>query len=424
VRTLLVDNYDSYTYNIYQELSIINGVPPVVVPNDELAWEEICRYLYEERLFDNIVISPGPGSPACPSDIGICLRLLLECKDIPILGVCLGHQALGYVHGAKVVHAAEPVHGRLSEIQHNGCQLFHDIPSGKSSGFKVVRYHSLVIDEESLPKELIPIAWDSSTDTLSFLKNNSDVISDDFDRRHSRKSSLSSFSNNLTNGRTCDEEVASKKVLMGIMHSTRPHYGLQFHPESVAISHGRQIFRNFRKITDEFWRRFKSSSISERMVNYNACMQVPDGSIMFRDIFRSPQYNNVDDINSLSMRKIINRSNTKTGVKYVKLKWRKVECLASEIGGASNIFVKLFGDQNAENTFWLDSCSVEKKRARFSFMGGRGGSLWKQLTFRLSNQSDKTVQSGGYLSTEDACGSITNTYLAAGFFDFLNEVRP
>jgi para-aminobenzoate synthetase len=168
VRTLLIDNYDSYTYNIYQELSIINGVPPVVIQNDDWTWEELCYYLYEENAFDNIVISPGPGSPACPEDIGICLQILLECRDIPVLGVCLGHQALGYVHGAQIVHASEPVHGRLSEVEHNGSQLFHGIPSGRNSGFKVVRYHSLVIDSESLPEVLIPIAW-TSTSTLPFV---------------------------------------------------------------------------------------------------------------------------------------------------------------------------------------------------------------------------------------------------------------
>ncbi|KAM0000997.1 putative aminodeoxychorismate synthase [Helianthus debilis subsp. tardiflorus] len=90
--TLLIDNYDSYTYNRYQVLSVTNGIPPVVVRNDEWTWEEACYYIYEERAFDNIVISPGSGTPVCPTEIGICLRLLLECADIPILGVCLGHQ--------------------------------------------------------------------------------------------------------------------------------------------------------------------------------------------------------------------------------------------------------------------------------------------------------------------------------------------
>uniref|UniRef100_A0A6N2M3G0 anthranilate synthase n=1 Tax=Salix viminalis TaxID=40686 RepID=A0A6N2M3G0_SALVM len=128
VRTLLIDNYDSYTYNIYQELSVVNGVPPVVIRNDEWTWEDVCHYLYEKRAFDNIVISPGPGSPTCATDIGICLRLLLECRDIPILGVCLGHQALGYVNGARIVHASEPVLWRLSEIEHNGSRLFDNSP--------------------------------------------------------------------------------------------------------------------------------------------------------------------------------------------------------------------------------------------------------------------------------------------------------
>lgn len=268
VRTLLIDNYDSYTYNVYQELSIINGVPPLVVRNDEWSWEEICHYLYKERAFDNIVISPGPGSPTCPGDIGVCLRLLLECRDIPILGVCLGHQALGYVHGAQILHAAEPVHGRLSEIQHSGCTLFHGIPSGRNSGFKVVRYHSLVIDAETLPKELIPIAWASSTGTLPYLGNqNSDVTVNLFKSWLKQQSVLEDFRNGDS------EEMPSKEVLMGIRHSTWPHYGLQFHPESVATSHGRQIFKNFRKITEDYWGSLSSSLVNERKVYCNGSRQ-------------------------------------------------------------------------------------------------------------------------------------------------------
>lgn len=269
IRTLLIDNYDSYTYNIYQELSIVNGVPPIVVRNDEWMWEDVRHYIYEEDAFDNIVISPGPGSPTCPADIGICLRLLFECKDIPILGVCLGHQALGYVHGAQVVHAFEPVHGRLSEIQHSGCRLFNDIPSGTNSGFKVVRYHSLVIDAESLPRDLIPIAWTSSTDTLSFLRNEKpDFTLEASESLFNLQTSVSSFSKKFKNRSSWpsnyDEETHGSKILMGIMHSRRPHYGLQFHPESVATCHGRQIFKNFREITEDYWGKLRS----ERKVHY------------------------------------------------------------------------------------------------------------------------------------------------------------
>ncbi|XP_058182816.1 aminodeoxychorismate synthase, chloroplastic isoform X4 [Rhododendron vialii] len=281
VRTLLIDNYDSYTYNIYQELSIINGLPPVVVRNDEWTWEDMYHYLYEEHAFDNIVISPGPGSPTCSADIGICLKLLLECRDIPILGVCLGHQALGYVNGAQVIHASEPVHGRLSEIEHNGCRLFNNIPSGRNSGFKV-----------------------------------------------------------------------------------------------------------------------------------------PQSNRLFRDI---QLMNKLDESNYRTMRNIANPSRQSSHGKFLKLKWKKLERLASQVGGARNIFCELFGDHKANNTFWLDSSSIEKKRARFSFFGGKSGSLWKQVTFRLSDQSDMTFKGGGNLFIEDAQGSTSCTYLEDGFFEFLNK---
>ncbi|KAL8253243.1 hypothetical protein R6Q59_036936 [Mikania micrantha] len=406
IRTLLIDNYDSYTYNIYQELSVVNGLPPVVVHNDEWSWEEACYYIYEERAFDNIVISPGPGTPSCPNDIGICLKLLLECGDIPILGICLGHQALGYAHGAEVVHAFEPVHGRLScililtpviffsEIQHNGYSLFHGIPSGRNSGFKVVRYHSLVIDAKSLPKELIPLAWTCSNDTISFLVD--------------KNSDLNAYESQLDQDNSLSKGF--KKVLMGIMHSTRPHYGLQFHPESIATCHGRQIFENFRDITQEFW---SSYSGSQKKLQYNACMQVRNGSWRFKNNTRS-LFMSVLDANMY-------KSSMTNEIKFLKLQWRKLENLSCHVGGPKNIFLKLFGDDKAGNTFWLDSSSTEKRRARFSFMGGKGGYLWKQITFRLSDSSEATCTSGGHISIEDAQGLTTTTFLEDGFFHFLNK---
>uniref|UniRef100_A0A803LWN1 aminodeoxychorismate synthase n=1 Tax=Chenopodium quinoa TaxID=63459 RepID=A0A803LWN1_CHEQI len=286
VRTLLIDNYDSYTYNIYQELSVTNKVPPVVVRNDEWTWEEAYYYLYEERAFDNIVISPGPGSPMCAADIGLCLRLLLECSDIPILGVCLGHQALGYVHGAQIVHAGQPIHGRLSEIEHDGSRQFDNIPSGRNSGFKVVRYHSLVIDEDTLPRELVPTAWTCSSNTLSFL-DTSYLIPDSYTNKGIQQMSIKYSPAYLGNESSLPslhgDCVDSEKVLMGIRHISRPHYGLQ-------------------------------------------------------------------------------------------------------------------------------------GRARFSFMGTKGGSLWKQLTFKLSDE-----RNGGHLSIANAHGNVTNMYLENGFLDFLEK---
>ncbi|XP_055806324.1 aminodeoxychorismate synthase, chloroplastic [Solanum dulcamara] len=416
VRTLLIDNYDSYTYNIFQELSIINGMPPVVIRNDEWTWKEVYHYLYEERAFDNIVISPGPGSPTCPSDIGICLRLLLECIDIPILGVCLGHQALGYVHGAQVVHAPEAVHGRLSDIEHNGCQLFHEIPSGRNSGFKVVRYHSLVIDPKSLPKELIPIAWTSTAETLPF---HGVERSNPFFNASKEVENIFNGMSELTYD---SKDVQGGRVLMGVMHSGRPHYGLQFHPESVATCHGRQLFKNFRKITEDYWLPLTSTSINERRVHYAACMQVPNLDPLSQSVARHGHLvNKLIERRTAEVDGILNLSNPGHSVKFLKITWKKLDCSASQVGGADNIFCELFGDQKAKNSFWLDSSSIEKGRARFSFMGGKGGSLWKQLTFRLSNRSDRTCKGGGHLSVEDANGHVNSTFLEDGFFDYLNK---
>ncbi|XWS66153.1 hypothetical protein CRYUN_Cryun05aG0175400 [Craigia yunnanensis] len=397
VRTLLIDNYDSYTYNIYQELSVIHGLPPVVVRNDECTWKDICHFLYEEGAFDNIVISPGPGSPTCPADIGVCLQLLPECWDIPILGVCLGHQALGHAHVAQIIHASEPIHGRLSEIEHNGCKLFANIPSGRNSGFKVVRYHSLVIDAKSLPKVLIPTAWTSSDDTLSFLESQKfDVIPNAYESER-QQANFDSILSQLKNGSYCSPSHAngtkSRKVVMSIRHAAWPHYGVQ-------VPHASRLFGTVPTGGQSAKRadvRFNGEACSSRQLMHDA------------------------EKRSLGFRNIVNFLPPNMGAKFLKLKWRKFGQLASEVGGARNIFSELFGKNKAENTFWLDSSSTEKGRARFSFMGGKGGSLWKQLNFRLSEKSDVASKRGGHILIEDAEGSTTSTFLEEGFFEYLNK---
>ncbi|KAI3762159.1 hypothetical protein L1987_52583 [Smallanthus sonchifolius] len=123
------------------------------------------------------------------------------------------------------------------------------------------------------------------------------------------------------------------------------------------------------------------------------------------------------------MYKMVKPSNLSNGVKFLRLQWRKLENLSCQVGGAKNIFLKLFGDEKAENTFWLDSSSTEKRRARFSFMGGKGGPLWKQITFILSESDPSTVTctSGGHISIEDAQGLSATTFLEDGFFNFMNK---
>jgi para-aminobenzoate synthetase len=190
VKTLLIDNYDSFTYNLFQLLAEANGDEPIVVRNDEASWAEL-----EQLAFDNVVVSPGPGSPDHEGDFGICAQAIKEAT-VPLLGVCLGHQGLGWVHGGKVTAAPEVMHGRISAVLHEGSPLFAGIPRE----FQAVRYHSLCI-EQPLPADLEPIA------------------------------------------RTSDG------VVMAIAHRTRPQWGVQFHPESICTEFGRQLLANFRDLT-------------------------------------------------------------------------------------------------------------------------------------------------------------------------------
>jgi para-aminobenzoate synthetase len=192
LKTLLIDNYDSFTYNLFQLLAEANGEEPTVVRNDGATWAELAG-----GDFDNVVISPGPGSPDNPKDFGVCSDAIREA-DVPLLGVCLGHQGIGNVAGAPVVHAPEVMHGRMSAVYHDDSPLFAGIPQG----FTVVRYHSLCV-EEPLPEELQATAW------------------------------------------------TSDGIVMGMAHRSRPVWGVQFHPESICTDWGRLLLANFRDLTLE-----------------------------------------------------------------------------------------------------------------------------------------------------------------------------
>lgn len=194
MKSLIIDNYDSYTYNLFQLIGKVSGVEPIVIKNDELTFEEILNL-----EFDNVIISPGPGSPDKEKDFGVC-KEVIEKLDKPILGICLGHQGIYFYNGGKVLRAEEPMHGRQSEVTHNGKNLF----SGIENNFKVTRYHSLICENKELP--------DISIDA-----------------------------------RTVDG------VVMGISHKTKPIYGLQFHPESIASEYGEKLIQNFIDITRDFY---------------------------------------------------------------------------------------------------------------------------------------------------------------------------
>ena len=187
---LMIDNYDSFTYNLVQYLGEL-GQDVRVVRNDELSVEQI-RKLAPER----IVISPGPGTP---DQAGVTLEMIAKVgAQIPILGVCLGHQSIGQAFGGKVVRAREIMHGKTSVIHHTGKGVFAALPNP----FVATRYHSLVVDKTSVPAVLEVTAWTQDADG------------------------------------GIDE-------IMGFRHKALPIEGVQFHPESILTEHGHALLRNF-----------------------------------------------------------------------------------------------------------------------------------------------------------------------------------
>ena len=180
-----IDNYDSCVYNLVHYVAVF-GVPTEVHRNDALSVADVLK-----RKPRAVILSPGP---CTPNEAGICLELLAKAPvDLPIFGVCLGHQAMGQAFGGEVVQAKEIMHGKVSDVTHRGGGLFRGLPSP----FKATRYHSLAVKRETFPKDF-----------------------------------------------TIDAETADGEV-MGMSHKTRPLFGVQFHPESIASEHGHAMIANF-----------------------------------------------------------------------------------------------------------------------------------------------------------------------------------
>ena len=195
MKILIIDNYDSFTFNLYQyvgEILKTRGLDFVldVLRNDAFSFREI-----EKRKYDKIIISPGPGNPSDSEYFGVCASVITKIgKNTPILGVCLGMQGIAYYFGGKVVRAEVPMHGKTSVIEHNGQGLFNNLPQN----IEVMRYHSLIAEKESLPECLEITATSIDTDEI-----------------------------------------------MGLRHKDFPIEGVQFHPESFATEGGKILLTNF-----------------------------------------------------------------------------------------------------------------------------------------------------------------------------------
>ena len=185
MKILILDNYDSFTYNLFHYISKFKKKVDVI-RNDKIDSETIFK-----KKYDKIVISPGPGNP---NQAGNCLKIVKEIhKDIPILGVCLGHQIIGQVFGGKIVNARNLMHGKISKIKHNKKGLFRNI----QNNFDATRYHSLVVDRKKFPKNLTITA------------------------------------------------ETKNKTIMGLMHKSYDIHGFQFHPESISTKVGMKLIKNF-----------------------------------------------------------------------------------------------------------------------------------------------------------------------------------
>jgi para-aminobenzoate synthetase len=289
MRTLLVDNHDSYTYNVFHLLAAASGEEPVVVNNDAVSWRVLSR-----SDFDAIVLSPGPGRPQRWHDFGVC-RDILRYSEIPVLGICLGHQGIGNLLEGVVASAPMPMHGRLSHIRHDGTGLFEGLPQD----FSVVRYHSLAITTEMGPQGR-EIAW------------------------------------------------SEDGVVMGIEHRTRPMWGVQFHPESIATEHGRAIAENFYALAE---RHRGGSTFGARLADAPASSQGRPAPEQARGAAGAAGEEKAGDAAE-----------------------PRARLLARTLVGAApteQVYERLFA--GAEQSFWLDSADAPTWLAQCSFMGTSGG---------------------------------------------------
>ncbi len=189
LKVLVIDNYDSFTYNLANLIFLAGGAVPEVIKNNEITFN-----LNDCNDYSHIIISPGPGTPTCESDFGFCGDIINFTKT-PILGVCLGHQGIAHQFGGVVCHAPKPVHGLIDTIVHNGKDIYSKLPQD----YRVVRYHSLVV-ATPLPSNLEVMAW------------------------------------------------TRDGLIMGLRHKHKPIYGVQFHPESICSEYGLQLMENFLRV--------------------------------------------------------------------------------------------------------------------------------------------------------------------------------
>ena len=314
--TLLIDNYDSYTYNVFHLLATASGEEPIVVHNDMVSWRALSRW-----DFDAIVLSPGPGRPERWHDFGVCSDVL-RYSEIPVLGVCLGHQGLGHVMSGLVSTAPEAMHGRKSLVRHDGTGLFAGVPQD----FEVVRYHSLAVTD--LGDDGRVTAW------------------------------------------------TEDGVVMGIEHTRRPLWGVQFHPESIASEHGLAIVENFYALARE------RKPPSPRGVSKPKPLARPERATSAAAAVATPP----------------------SGLEV------RVRSFDGE-PSTELLFDQLFGRE--EHAFWLDSADAPTRLAQASYLGMSAGADRCRLEYDVQDGAVSVHRAGGTTVEPGSIFSVLDRELAA-----------
>ncbi len=340
VRTLLVDNYDSFTYNLHQLLGVVNGTAPTVIRNDEID----ALAALDLGGFDNIVISPGPGHPGSTRDFGIS-RTLIETAELPLLGVCLGHQGIVLAAGGRVVAAPAPRHGYPDRITHDGSGLFAGIPRD----FLAVRYHSLCA-AQPLPDALAITA------------------------------------------------TAPDGVVMGVRHRRRPQWGVQFHPESIAGEFGAELLRNFARLTREWTGPNRSSGVADGALPtpVEVTARPPDAATAaaWPDPASGPRGGETGQ-HSTRTRPVRESATTRDPEAVTVSDARTHEAaephapaeltilheVIDRAVDTESVVLRLYRD--SPTAFWLDSAHIEPGLDRFSFIGDAAGPLAEVVRYRV-----------------------------------------
>ena len=336
MRTCLVDNYDSYTFNLFQLAARVYGVAPVVVPNDS---PRLSAGFLDD--FDAVLLSPGPGRVQCPRDVGRCLTAL-RGTQVPVLGVCLGHQGLAHLSGADVGRAPQPRHGHLSSLRHTGTGLFAGLPQG----FDVVRYHSHCV-RTPLPAGLVADAW------------------------------------------------AEDGVVMALHDRSKNWWGVQFHPESVGSRYGAELLENFRALAGTCPRDRPGDAAPADLTAGTA--PAPAGPAQHPTARTGPVHHDTEAIEAALLRPASAAPRDASAGD-----WALTVERVSAVPDPAWVFERVCAGQ--EHAFWLDSSRVMAGYSRFSYLGFPGGPHGEVLSCRAGERRVRVTACGGGPSGEDPAG--------------------